>query len=95
MVDFREYANRIKEMYQIEKETFYDDLMCFLVDNEWFHIKPLWQNGQLLVEPDDFQPYLPAIQQYFTSDEMSIADKSSELMTLLREKQPDTADKLK
>ena len=66
MIDFREYAYKIKEMYHIEDDCFEEKLIRFLVDNDWFGIKPTFENGILFIEPTDFQEYLPAIQQYFS-----------------------------
>lgn len=94
MVDFRDYANRIKEMYQITSDTFYDDFIRFLVDNEWFQINPAWKDGKLMINPEDFQPHLPAIEKYFMSGTMEIADKNVELMDLLLQKFSVTAERL-
>lgn len=94
MVDFKDYADKIKEMYQINGDYFYEKFVRFLVDNDWFKINPVWVDGCLMVEPDDFQPFLPAIKQYFSSEKMEISDKNMELLESLKQKFPDTAEKL-
>lgn len=94
MVDFREYANRIKEMYRIEDDNFQDKLMHLLVDNDWFGIKPVFENDILYVNPSEFQEFLPAIQQYFSSNEMDVSDKNMKLINQIITDMPDTASKL-
>lgn len=94
MIDFRDYANKIKEMYQIEDESFQEKLILFLVDNDWFGIKPVFENDILYVNPSDFQEFLPTIQQHFSFCDMDISDKNIKLMKQIIITFPDTASKL-
>lgn len=94
MIDFREYANKIKQIYQIEDENYSEKLMHFLVDNNWFGIKPVFEGGVLYVDPSEFEHYLPAIQQFFSSNGMDVSDKNTQLMCQFMDVLPDTASKL-
>jgi hypothetical protein len=94
MIDFREYAEKIKEIYQIEDAAFQEKLTHVLVDNEWFGIKPVLQDSILYVEPSEFQEVLPLIQQYFSSYDIDISDKNIKLMNQILVDKPETASKL-
>ena len=94
MIDFRDYAKQIKEMYQVDDENFQESLMHLLVDNEWFGINPKFENAILYVDPSEFQKFLPLIEQYFASSDMDISDKNRELMSHISKSMSDTASKL-
>lgn len=94
MIDFREYASSIKEEYAIKSETFNEDFVSFLVDNEWFGIKPIFRKNVLYVNPKEFQKHLPLIRQYFLFKDKPVSKKSNELMKFLENKFPDTATKI-
>ena len=94
MIEFREYANQLKEKYHIESPSFYEDFVRFLVDNEWFQIQPKWLNQQLMIEYNDFKKLQEIIEKHFTLKEMSTFDKCLELWNMLNNSFPDTASKL-
>lgn len=94
MIEFREYANQLKEKYHIESPSFYEDFVRFLVDNEWFQIQPKWLNEQLMIKYNDFKKLQEIIEKHFTLKEMSTFDKCLELWNMLNNSFPDTASKL-
>lgn len=94
MIEFREYVNKIREMFQIEDESFEDKLIRLLVDNDWFGIVPVFENDKLYVNPSDFQEFLPNIKQYFSVCDMDYSDKNNKLMQKISLSLSDTASKL-
>lgn len=94
MVEFKEYAQQLKTMYQIESGSFFQDLTKFLVDNGWFGITPVWKDRYMYIEPSDFQEYLPRIQEYFANCNKSTNEKYDFLKEKLKRSMPDTSEKL-
>lgn len=94
MLEFKKYASKLKELCQIESDSFFQDLTVFLVDNHWFGITPEWKDGYMYVEPSDFQEHLPLIQEYFQNYTKSSGEKHEILKEKLRRTLPDTSEKL-
>ena len=94
MIEFKEYANRIKEQYQIETPSFYEDFVHFLVDNDWFHIQPVWIGEKMMINSKDFIPIQEYIEKYFSFKDMDSEDKCAELLEMLDAHFPDTTVKL-
>jgi hypothetical protein len=94
MIDFKEYTLNIKDMYNISSENFLKDLSSFLVDNKWFGIEPVWNDGSMYIEPADFQEYLPLIKEYFANNNMDTNKKYEVLYDKLSLSMRDTSDKL-
>jgi hypothetical protein len=94
MIDFKEYASYLQEQLQIEMVDFNSVFIKFLVDNEWFGINPVWQDGVLMIEPNNFQPYYDHIKDFFANYTLETEDKNSILISMLKSKLLDTTDKL-
>lgn len=94
MTEFKEYALSIKEIYNISSENFLKELTTFLVDNKWFGIEPVWKDGSMLVEPSEFQDYLPLIQEYFNNTKLNPTQKYEILIKKLSSNMSDSADKV-
>ncbi len=94
MIDFKDYTVHLKEQLHIKTADFNNIFVKFLVDNDWFGIQPVWQDGRLLIEPDDFQPHYDRIRLFFQNYHRNVSDKNELLLTMLKEKLPDTEMKL-
>lgn len=94
MIDFKKYASYLQEQLHIEMLDFNSVFMKFLVDNEWFGINPVWHDGVLMIEPNDFQPCYDKIKDFFANYTLEIEDKNSILISMLKSKLLDTTDKL-
>lgn len=94
MIDFKEYASYLKEQLDIEIDEFSDVFIKFLVDNEWFGISPIWQDGILMIEPTDFRPYYDRFRLFFDNHALETKDKNVILLSMLKDKLPDTMEKL-
>lgn len=68
--------------------------MKFLVDNDWFDIKPVWQDGMLMIEVNDFEIHMDKIKDFFDNYNLEIEDKNIILLSRLKGKLPETHEKL-
>lgn len=94
MIDFKEYVSYIQKQLHIEIEDFNGIFMKFLVDNDWFGINPVWQDGLLMINPNDFQPIYGKIKDFFENHTLETDHKNNILISMLKERLPDTAEKL-
>lgn len=94
MVEFREYAQKLKELYHIESVSFFQELTKFLVDNGWFGITPVWKDGVMYIKPSDFQEHLPQIEEYFANCTKGVDERYDFLKEKLKRIMPDTSGKL-
>ncbi|MDW7668863.1 MAG: hypothetical protein SCJ93_08570 [Bacillota bacterium] len=94
MIDFKEYVAYLEEKFDIDIENFNSVFMKFLVDNEWFGIEPTWKDDVLMIEPRDFEPYNRRINDFIDNYILETDDKNSILLSMLKSKLPDTAEKL-
>lgn len=94
MIDFKEYAKQLEAKLNIDLNNFNEVFVQFLVDNEWFGIEPVWQDDILLVDTDDFTPYMERIRLFFDSYWLNTAEKNTLLFSMLKESFPDTEPKL-
>lgn len=94
MIDFKEYVSYLQQQLNIESVDFNGVFMKFLVDNDWFGISPVWQDSILMIEPNDFQPFYGKIQDFFSNYTLETGDKNNILLCMLKERLPDTAEKL-
>ena len=95
MIDFKEYVSYLQEQLHIKINDFNSVFIRFLVDNEWFGINPIWQDDKLLIEPNELQPFNDKIKIFFENYTLEINDKNDILLSMLKEKLPDTEEKLK
>ena len=94
MIELRAFAKEINNRFNIGSEYFNECFVRFLVDNEWFGIEPTWVEEELYVNPTDFAPIMPMIEEYFESTTMSTSQKSRNLIGKIKAKYPDTGKKL-
>ncbi len=94
MIDFKVYVSYLQEQLHIEMEDFNSVFVKFLVDNEWFGVDPVWLDGKLMIEPNDFQPYYAKIKDFFGNYTLETEDKNSILISMLKADLPDTTEKL-
>lgn len=94
MIEFRAFAKEINQRFSISEEYFNECFVRFLVDNDWFNITPTWEEDKLYVNPKEFDPIMPLIEEYFQSLYMSTSKKCSNLLAKVKLKLPDTAKKL-
>lgn len=94
MVEFRAFCESIKETYGITSDCFLQELNTYLVDNKWFGIQPSWQGGILYVAPEDFEPFVPKILEFFEKKQMPEEERNKELLKKLKKILPDTSRKL-
>lgn len=94
MIDFKEYAKQLEAKLNTDLNNFNEVLVQFLADNEWFGIEPVWQDDILLVDTDDFTPYMERIRLFFDSYWLNTAEKNTLLLSMLKESYPDTGPKL-
>lgn len=94
MIEFKEYASYLKEQLDIEIDEFNDVFIKFLVDNEWFGVSPIWQDGILMIEPTDFRPYYDRFKLFFENHALETKHKNVILLSMLKDKLPDTMEKL-
>ena len=95
MIDFKEYALQLNNRLKNTDIDFNKKLIKFLVDNEWFGIKPVLQNDVLMVEAGDFEPFYNRLESFFAKHNLNIEDKNVLLFTMLNNIYPDTSVKLK
>ncbi len=95
MIDFKEYASYLQEHFHVESVDFNVVFIKFLVDNNWFGINPVWQDDLLMIDPNDFQPIHGKIKCFFDNYTLEIEDKNNILLTMLKDRLPDTTEKLK
>ena len=94
MMEFRAYCESIKSKYKIKSENYLNDLNTYLIDNNWFGIKPVWENDKMLVNPHAFEPYIPNIIEYFEKSGLGESERKEEIKKKLHHLLPDTAAKL-
>ena len=94
MIDFKEYVIHLEKQLGTGIDNFNEIFMKYMVDNKWFDITPVWQDEMLMIEPDDFQPYLEQICFFFENYRLTTEEKVSVLQSLLEENFPDTVGKL-
>lgn len=94
MIDFREYAKQLEAQLNTDLDNFNEVFVQFLTDNEWFGIEPVWQDDVLLINTDDFTPYVERIRLFFDSYWLNTAEKNTLLLSMLKESYPDTGPKL-
>lgn len=94
MIDFKEYVSYLQEQLNITSVDFNGVFMKLLVDNNWFGISPVWQNGVLMIEPNDFEPIYGKIRNFFDNYTLETGSKNNILLYMLEEILPDTAKKL-
>lgn len=94
MMDFKEYARQLEEQLDTGIINFNDIFVRFLADNEWFGIEPVWQDNILMVDTEDFVPYMERINLFFYNYGLSISEKNELLLSMLKERFPDTTVKL-
>lgn len=94
MIDFKDYAKQLETQLDIGLDNFNEVFVQFLADNEWFGIKPVWRDNILMIDTDDFSPYIERIRLFFDSYWLSTAEKNTLLLSMLKDKLPDTAQKL-
>lgn len=94
MIDFKEYAFSLQLKLHIEMTDFNWIFMKFLVDNDWFDIKPVWQDGMLMIEENDFLIHMDTIKVFFDNYTLEIEDKNTILLSRLKGKFPETNEKL-
>lgn len=93
-MDFKEYARQLEVHLNTGLDNFNEVFVEFLADNEWFGIEPVWQNDILLINTDDFVPYMERIRLFFDSYWLNTAEKNTRLLSMLKESYPDTEPKL-
>ena len=94
MMDFKDFARQLEKQLDADVDNFNDVLVQFLVDNEWFGIEPIWQEDILMVDADEFAPYIERIQLFFDSYCLNTPEKNTLLLSMLKDALPDTAPKL-
>lgn len=94
MIDFKEYVKQLEAQLKTELDNFNEVFVQFLTDNEWFGIEPVWQDDILLLDTDDFTPYMEWIRLFFDSYWLNTAEKNTLLFSMLKESFPDTEPKL-
>lgn len=95
MVEFKAFCEGIRGTYGITSDCFLQELNTYLIDNKWFGIKPIWQDGALYVDPKDFEPVIPKILEFFEKNQMPEEERNKELLKKLERTLPDTSGKLK
>ena len=93
-MDFKEYARQLEVQLNTNLDNFNEVFVQFLADNEWFGIEPVWQDNILLIDTDDFTPYMERIRLFFNSYWLNTSEKSTRLLSMLKESYPDTEPKL-
>lgn len=94
MIEFKEYVYKIREILRIDDLCFYENLVRFLVDNDWFGIVPIMKNDKMYVDPLEFQRILPKIETYFSLSKLDSQQKAETILDMLKGQVPDTAEKL-
>jgi hypothetical protein len=95
MIDLKNFSLQIKKRLKNEDSDFESKLIDFLVANNWFEKKPVSNDGRVMVDPNDFEPYINRIDLYITNYKLSIKSKINHLYSMLSEKHSDTASKFK
>lgn len=94
MVEFKAFCEGIRKTYGIVSNCFLQELNTYLIDNKWFGIKPSWKDGKLYVDPEDFEPFIPKILEFFEKNQMPEEERNKEILKKLEKTLPDTSRKL-
>lgn len=83
MIDFKDYASELQRKLNTELAEFNSVLVKFLSDNDWFGITPTWENGRVMVEPEDFEPFADRFHLYVSKTTGVLSKTTYEILSIL------------